>query len=323
MTLKDEVVRLRESKGFTTNQLALVADVDQSSLSKMERGVRDFTEFVLDKIAPHLGVSGESLKHALAEEKSAKLKSKITGEVPSVLNVVIPASELPQPAPKQPASGALTPLAEYLISRKEGIPGMGYRDLARYLNIDERMLADILAGYLPPQKTLRKMAMRLGVKPENLYELAKPQARKLDLRDAIHELLVNRVQLPYYGQVGCGRVIMLSDHPEGTRSVPAYLLEGEELELISLVEATGDSMLNAKIWPGVTLIVRQQEFAVDGDVVIANIPHMGTTCKRLRVRRGGQWLESESPTKYEPIKVEDGVRITGKVLHAWYDQSFL
>ena len=72
----------------------------------------------------------------------------------------------------------------------------------------------------------------------------------------------------------------------------------------------GDSMINAGILSGDKVVVRPQQTADDGQIVVARIGDEATV-KRLRRRNGQVWLMPENDA-YEPI---DGryASILGKV----------
>lgn len=55
------VRELRQSKQLPQDRLALQANVDQSALSKLERGVRPMARGALERIATALGVSYNDL----------------------------------------------------------------------------------------------------------------------------------------------------------------------------------------------------------------------------------------------------------------------
>ena len=61
----------------------------------------------------------------------------------------------------------------------------------------------------------------------------------------------------------------------------------------------GDSMINAGLLSGDTVVVRPQQNADDGQIVVARIGD-DATVKRLRRRSGEVWLMPENDN-YEPI----------------------
>lgn len=80
-----------------------------------------------------------------------------------------------------------------------------------------------------------------------------------------------------------------------------------------LLRVTGDSMTGAGIVEGDLLLVRRQETARPGQIVIAHTPGHGPVVKRLTETATGRFLKSENPD-YPPIPVTEGVRVQGVVV---------
>lgn len=98
-------------------------------------------------------------------------------------------------------------------------------------------------------------------------------------------------QIPVIGTVTAGLPILAVENQEGS-------ISWEDTSCFAL-RVRGDSMINAGILSGDLVIVRPQQTADDGQIVVARIGDEATV-KRLR-RRGGQvWLLPENP-HYEPI----------------------
>ena len=99
-------------------------------------------------------------------------------------------------------------------------------------------------------------------------------------------------QIPVVGVVTAGMPILAFENQEGT-----VAWEGEPG--CFALRVRGDSMINAGILDGDKVIVRPQQTADDGQIVVAMWEDEATV-KRLR-RRGGQvWLMPENDN-YEPI----------------------
>ena len=99
-------------------------------------------------------------------------------------------------------------------------------------------------------------------------------------------------QIPVVGVVTAGMPILAVENQEGTMA-----WEGDP-SCFGL-RVRGDSMIHAGILSGDKVVVRPQETADDGQIVVARIGDEATV-KRLS-RRGGQvWLLPENPA-YEPI----------------------
>jgi repressor LexA len=81
-----------------------------------------------------------------------------------------------------------------------------------------------------------------------------------------------------------------------------------------LLNVTGDSMTGAGIIQGDLLLVRAQQVARDGQIVVAHLSAGGEVVKRLRrdPDENSCWLDSESADgRYEPILLDSASCIQG------------
>jgi|GEM_PF-54978 uncharacterized domain HDIG len=86
-----------------------------------------------------------------------------------------------------------------------------------------------------------------------------------------------------------------------------------------LLRVTGDSMTGAGVLEGDLLLVRAQETARPGQMVVAHVAGVGAVVKRLTTTpEGERLLASENPA-YPPIPVEEGVRVQGVVVRVERD----
>ena len=99
-------------------------------------------------------------------------------------------------------------------------------------------------------------------------------------------------QIPVVGVVTAGLPILAVENQEGTMS-----WEGDPT--CFALRVRGDSMINAAILHGDLVIVRPQQTADDGQIVVALIGDEATV-KRLRRRDGEVWLMPENE-HYDPI----------------------
>lgn len=99
-------------------------------------------------------------------------------------------------------------------------------------------------------------------------------------------------QIPVIGVVTAGLPILAVENREGTMA-----WEGDP-DCFAL-RVRGDSMVNAGILSGDTVVVRPQQTADDGQIVVARIGDEATV-KRLSRRGGVVWLLPENPA-YAPI----------------------
>ena len=99
-------------------------------------------------------------------------------------------------------------------------------------------------------------------------------------------------QIPVVGVVTAGVPILAVENQEGTMA-----WEGDPG--CFALRVRGDSMINAGILDGDKVVVRPQQTADDGQIVVARIGDEAT-CKRLRRRSGKIWLMPENDN-YDPI----------------------
>jgi repressor LexA len=111
--------------------------------------------------------------------------------------------------------------------------------------------------------------------------------------------------VPMLGKVTAGAPILAQQ--ELTRYIP---YEGNTEGLFAL-EVRGDSMINAAILDGDIVVVRRQQHAESGQIVVALLGDEATV-KRLRLKGGAVWLMPENPD-YDPIDGTDCV-ILGRVV---------
>ena len=132
------------------------------------------------------------------------------------------------------------------------------------------------------------------------------RARQIRLAEA--PTAVARVRL--LGRVAAGRPETAVEESDGEVAVTAsWLGRGRFFAL----RVAGDSMTNAAIIDGDTVVVREQPTALDGEIVVATIDG-ATTVKRLLLGTSGVRLIPENPA-YAPIDVREGdFRIHGVVV---------
>ncbi len=78
------------------------------------------------------------------------------------------------------------------------------------------------------------------------------------------------------------------------------------------IKVAGDSMINANIFDGDYVVVRQQQVADNGDIVVALIAEERATVKTFYRVDGRVWLMPQNPS-YEPMR-GDHCQIMGKVV---------
>ncbi|MEA2330562.1 MAG: repressor LexA [Thermoleophilaceae bacterium] len=119
---------------------------------------------------------------------------------------------------------------------------------------------------------------------------------------------VKTVGLPVVGQVAAGSPVLAEENIEEYVPVPG-IAGGEEGEFILRVK--GDSMKDAGILEGDHVIVRKQETATDGEIVVALVEDEATV-KRFFREADHVRLQPEN-SAFEPILTTD-VQLLGRVV---------
>jgi len=119
------------------------------------------------------------------------------------------------------------------------------------------------------------------------------------------------VPLPLYGKIAAGLPIEAMRDTSNTIEVPPSMLgRGEHFAL----EVSGDSMVDAGIFDGDTVIVRRDEVPDNGAIVVALIDDNEVTLKRLRRNKGSIALEPANKSFETRIFGPDRVRVQGRVV---------
>ena len=119
------------------------------------------------------------------------------------------------------------------------------------------------------------------------------------------------IALPMYGQIAAGTPIEALRDESNIVQVPASLMgSGEHYAL----EVDGDSMVDAGIYDGDTVILQRCDAAESGSIVVALIDDAEVTLKRLR-RKGDSIALEPANTAYETrIFGPDRIKVQGKLV---------
>jgi repressor LexA len=119
------------------------------------------------------------------------------------------------------------------------------------------------------------------------------------------------VLIPVMGRIAAGTPIEAIQTHSHTVGVPADMLSpGEHFAL----EVRGDSMIEAGILEGDTVLLRRTDTADTGDIVCALIDEEEATLKRLRKKGASIALEAANPAYETRIFGPDRIKIQGKLV---------
>ena len=116
------------------------------------------------------------------------------------------------------------------------------------------------------------------------------------------------VNVPLIGQVAAGQPLLAVENITSYFPIPAEFIPKEEVFMLNV---KGESMVNAGIYDGDQIIVKQQSTASNGEIVVALVDDSATV-KRFYKENGHIRLQPENDFM-EPIIV-DSSEIIGKVI---------
>jgi repressor LexA len=169
----------------------------------------------------------------------------------------------------------------------------------------------------------RARALEIVKLPEALQEEVSPPPQRLAFRPQVIEGGLSsslgsaappnetRLAVPMMGRIAAGVPISaIQDHSQDVVCPPDMIGTGEHFAL----EVVGDSMIEAGIHDGDTVIIRRADTARDGEIVVALVEKEEATLKRI-FRQGGQILLEAANPNYEPREFgPDQVEVQGRLV---------
>jgi len=117
------------------------------------------------------------------------------------------------------------------------------------------------------------------------------------------------VNVPMVGSVAAGQPILAVENIENYFPIPSEFMPNEQTFMLRV---KGESMINAGILDGDLILVRQQQTARNGDMVVALVDDSATV-KTFYKENGYFRLQPENDTM-DPILIHGELRILGKVI---------
>ena len=204
---------------------------------------------------------------------------------------------------------------------------MTKHDALRRQRIIEYIATTVRRSGYPP--SVREIAAAVGLastsavhhhlsalEREGLLERDATQSRALRLKPAA--LLGNggtdilgpdERRYPILGEVAAGGPIEAYQDASETISIPDMINASAATYVLRV---RGDSMVDAHIMDGDLVVIREQQTAQDGDIVVAQVEENAVTLKRFFKERDRVRLQPAND-RYEP-QYYDAVRIQGKLV---------
>ena len=173
-------------------------------------------------------------------------------------------------------------------------------------------------GYPP---TVREIGMAFGISEKGAHDHLnaiekkgyirrvpkKPRAIEI-LEFVPQKLPQTAVEVPIVGRVAAGEPVLASENLDGTLPVPREVVKED---ICFALRISGQSMIDAGIFEGDLVIVRSQNYADAGDIVVALLDEEATV-KRF-FRDGNKIRLQPENSVMSPIIVDDA-QILGKVV---------
>ena len=197
------------------------------------------------------------------------------------------------------------------------IRGMTAAELARTSKVNEGAISQYRAGkYKASQRSLDKLARALQVSIPWLMGADVPMEESDSQRSTSLPTNVQPMptmqQIPRIGMIACGDPLLAQQNIEGYDNVPEYV------KCDFTLVCRGDSMINARIFDGDIVCIREQPDVENGEIAAVLIDSEEATLKRVRIFDDHIVLEPENPM-YKPLvfwgEEMNSVRILGKATH--------
>ncbi|SFS60931.1 transcriptional repressor LexA [Marininema halotolerans] len=140
----------------------------------------------------------------------------------------------------------------------------------------------------------------------------KPRAIEVleETLDSIPDITSSTVMVPYIGKVTAGEPITAIENIEDYFPIPRRMVGSEDS--VFLLSVRGDSMINIGVLERDYVLVRQQQVADNGDIIVAMTPDNEATVKRFYKEKNHVRLQPEND-HMEPL-IYPEVTILGKVI---------
>jgi repressor LexA len=190
----------------------------------------------------------------------------------------------------------------------------------RQREIYEFIRATLAARGIPP--SMREIGEKCGIRSTNGVEghLAALERSGLILRErgksrgiSLHAGERTPAAVPLLGRVAAGMPVLSPENTEGEVLVDLSLFSLRNAHNLFALKVKGESMVDAHIMDGDTLVVRAQATAQNGDIIVALVEGEATV-KRFFAEKNRIRLQPEN-SAMKPLFLERGeFRIVGKAV---------
>ena len=130
--------------------------------------------------------------------------------------------------------------------------------------------------------------------------------------DVLPEVSGGAVDLPVMGKIAAGTPIQAIEQVSHHVAVPDSLVSSNAKHFA--LEVKGDSMIDAGINNGDIVVIREQNTAENGDIVVALVEGQEATLKRLRRKGNAIALEAANPAFETRLYRASQIKVQGKLV---------
>lgn len=123
---------------------------------------------------------------------------------------------------------------------------------------------------------------------------------------------IHALELPVMGRIAAGVPIEAISEVSHHVAVPGSMLAGSGTHYA--LEVKGDSMIEAGINDGDIVVIREQNTAENGDIVVALVDDAEATLKRFRRKGGMIALEAANPAYETRMLPDNRVKVQGRLV---------
>lgn len=184
---------------------------------------------------------------------------------------------------------------------------MTQEELAALLNTSKQVISRYEKNARTPKITIAlKYAEMLGIPPNFMVDESLPAARNI-------LPLPHTSPIPLLGDIACGKPILAAGNITG------YIPRPDAVTADFALRCKGDSMVNARIFDGDIVYIKEQPDVESGEIAAVQIQGMECEATLKRVKKTGDkiilWPENSA---YEPLIFSgneiDSIRILGKAV---------
>ncbi|EJF77958.1 LexA repressor [Candidatus Bartonella washoeensis] len=162
-----------------------------------------------------------------------------------------------------------------------------------------------------PEKITFNLSSARKISPSVIKDNKRKTSRNFDDLDNFNEKDTKNATIPIMGRIAAGVPISAIQQKINTLCLPSDMLSlGEHYAL----EVKDDSMIEAGILNKDTIIIRRQNTATSGEIIVALIDKEEATLKRYRRKGASIALEAANPHYETRIYRPEHIQIQGKLI---------